>query len=210
MGWSVGGGGCLDYQTIWSNFVVNGSISFSTVLYQNFVALKQQFPFVDFVDFDCEEFFPDYIPIPALCLTEALIAFGNMLKEIGFTSYSARTIRCRIGSRFWRSCTLQNPRQLRWMNLQCYDGGAGTVHRMGEGGQRRQGWESTVRRLPFPAVVLQHQQAVRRFHSGSDAVPVRRLAKAVEGGQAVRATGGDFFWKLRRRPRQPKLDRLQS
>jgi hypothetical protein len=125
MGWSVGGGGCLDYQTIWSNFVVNGSISSNTVLYQNFVALKQQFPFVDFVDFDCEEFFPDYTNNPPYVWTEALIAFGNMLKEIGFNitfcPYNSMSDWVSVLEKLYSP----KPPTVEWMNLQCYDGGAG-------------------------------------------------------------------------------------
>lgn len=82
-------------------------------------------------------------------------------------------------------------------------------HRMGEGGQRRRAGNRRFVVYRSRPVVLQHQQAVRRFHSGSDAVPVRRLAKADERGQASRVAGG-IRLELRRRPRQPKLDRLQS
>lgn len=117
MGWSVGGGGCLDYQTIWSKFVVNGSISSSTVLYKNFVALKKQFPFVDFVDFDCEEFFPNW--------TDTLIAFGNMLKEIGFNitfcPYNSMSDWVSVLGKLYSP----QPPTVEWMNLQCYDGGGG-------------------------------------------------------------------------------------
>ncbi|MBC8116902.1 MAG: hypothetical protein H7062_21105 [Candidatus Saccharimonas sp.] len=124
LGWSVGGGGCEDYQTIWANFVVNGSISPDTVLYQNFVALKQQFPFVDFIDFDCEEFGPSYPNNPSYNWTETLIAFGNMLKEIGFNiTFCPYCLMSDWISVLGTLYSAQAP-TVEWMNLQCYDGGA--------------------------------------------------------------------------------------
>jgi hypothetical protein len=121
MGCSVGGGGCEDYQTIWGKFVVNGSIGSDTALYQNFVTLKKALPFVDFIDIDCEEFgsdtYPDY------SWTETIVAFGSMLKEIGFNltfcPYNSITE--------WMALlkglhTPQEPTVV-WLNLQCYDGG---------------------------------------------------------------------------------------
>ena len=48
---------------------------------------KKIFPFIDFIDLDCEEFslgyYPDYKWI------EAVTDFGIMLKEIGFTLHFA-------------------------------------------------------------------------------------------------------------------------
>lgn len=124
-GWSVGGGGCLDYETIWSNFVVNGSIASDTALYQNFAALKEQFPSIDFIDFDCEEFDSSYDP--TYNWTETLVAFGNMLKEIGFGITF-----CPYGNQSDWVAVLQSlysssQPTVEWMNLQCYDGGSGQV-----------------------------------------------------------------------------------
>ncbi|MCU0434827.1 MAG: hypothetical protein MUC87_15335 [Bacteroidia bacterium] len=121
IGLSIGGGGCLDYETIWSNFVVDGAISSDTVLYQNFAVLKQQFPCISFIDFDCEEFGSSYDM--TYNWVEAVIAFGNMLKELGINITF-----CPYTNPFgWMKAlkALYSPSEptVLWMNLQCYDGG---------------------------------------------------------------------------------------
>lgn len=123
MGLSVGGGGCLDYETIWSNFIVNGSISGSSVLYKNFVTLKQQFPFISFIDFDCEEFSSAYDP--EYNWVETIIAFGNMLKEIGFDITFCPYCETSGWMKALSALYSTSSPTVLWLNLQCYDGGGG-------------------------------------------------------------------------------------
>jgi hypothetical protein len=120
MGWSVGGGECEDYQTIWGNFLVDPK---NNALYENFAELKKIFPFVDFIDLDCEEFesgyYPDYKWI------EAVTDFGIMLKAIGF-SLTLCPYKKELMSGWMEILTrlyaLRGP-SVSWINLQCYDGG---------------------------------------------------------------------------------------
>jgi len=127
IGCSVGGGGGVeDYQTIWKYFVRNGSISDDTALFKNFKALKDNFGFIDFIDFDCEEFeLKDY---PAYSWTQTLTAFGNMLKDIGFSitfcPYKKKQIPKWMDVLKSLYASKEEPTVL-WMNLQCYDGGEG-------------------------------------------------------------------------------------
>lgn len=123
VGWSFGGGGCLDYQTIWSNYVKNGKISSDTTLYKNFQTLKSQFPFIDFIDFDCEEFDSSYDH--TYNWTEALIAFGNMLKEIGFNITFCPYGRNSDWMGVLKTLYSSKGATVEWINLQCYDGGSG-------------------------------------------------------------------------------------
>ncbi len=128
MGCSIGGAGSSqppygveDYQTIWGNFITNGSIDTGTVLYRNFIVLKNVLPFIRFVDFDCEEFESGYYP--DYSWKQTLTAFGSMLKEIGFSLTF-----CPYGDvSDWMHVlkSLYVPREptVLWMNLQCYDGG---------------------------------------------------------------------------------------
>jgi hypothetical protein len=126
IGCSVGGGGGVeDYHTIWTKFVVNGSISQQTDLYRNFKQLKEKFSFIDFIDFDCEEFGSFW--------TDTLIAFGRMLKDkdIGFN-----ITLCPYGNpddevgKEWmkvlKSLYAKTAPTVLWMNLQCYAGGDGS------------------------------------------------------------------------------------
>jgi hypothetical protein len=118
IGCSVGGGGVEDYHTIWTKFVVNGSISQQTDLYKNFKQLKEKFSFIDFIDFDCEEFGPFW--------TDTLIAFGRMLKDIKFN-----ITLCPYGNptqwmKVLKSLYAKTAPTVLWMNLQCYAGGAGS------------------------------------------------------------------------------------
>jgi hypothetical protein len=122
MGCSVGGWGCEDYQMIWGNYVVNGSIASDTTLYKNFAALKQACPFIDFIDFDCEELWGSDL-YPNYDWTKTLVAFGNMLKDIGFNL----TLCPYSNSTDWMDVLRQlyattGPTVV-WINLQCYAGG---------------------------------------------------------------------------------------
>jgi hypothetical protein len=123
MGCSVGGGGCEDYQTIWGNFIVNGSIGSDTALFQNFVTLKKVCPFIEFIDFDCEEFDSSYYS--DFSWTETVIAFGNMLKKIGFSMTLCPYIFQTDWMDILKSLYVSSAPTVVWMNLQCYDGGGG-------------------------------------------------------------------------------------
>jgi len=128
MGSSIGGSGSpqppygvQDYQTIWGNFISNGSIGTGTVLYRNFVVLKKVLPFIRFVDFDCEEFESGYYP--DYSWNQTLTAFGNMLKEIGFSMTFCPYIYMSDWMDVPRSLYVPQEPTVLWMNLQCYDGG---------------------------------------------------------------------------------------
>jgi len=134
IGCSIGGGGVDDYQTIWGNFMVDGSISEDTALYKNFKALKDNFDFIDFIDFDCEEFSSSYYP--KYSWTETLTAFGKMLKKIGFSLTFCPFVKKQIPNWMGVLKTLYTPPSrtiskgkqaptVLWINLQCYDGGEG-------------------------------------------------------------------------------------
>ena len=131
MGCSVGGAvpAIEDYQTIWANFVENGAIGPDTVLYENFAKLNDVLPFASFVDFDCEEFDSSYDPTYDWKAT--LVAFGKMLKEIGFDLTLCPFEVDQAGD--WMdvltalytppSQVTTPPPTVVWMNLQCYSGG---------------------------------------------------------------------------------------
>jgi hypothetical protein len=121
MGCSIGGGGCEDYQTIWGNFVVNGSIGTDTALYRNFVALRKTLPFLEFIDFDCEEFDSSYYP--DYQWNEVLVAFGNMLKSVGFSLTFCPYCESSEWMGVLKKLYAPQAPTVRWMNLQCYDGG---------------------------------------------------------------------------------------
>lgn len=126
IGCSVGGGEVEDYQTIWRWFVNNGEISPYSALYENFKKLHDELPFIDFIDLDCEETYSDIYPNYAKYEWKTtVIAFGNMLKQIGFNV----TI-CPAGDvNGWMqilNALYKGPSEKKtvsWMNLQCYAGG---------------------------------------------------------------------------------------
>jgi hypothetical protein len=121
MGISIGGAGCLDYHTISRHFVVNGTIGPTTVLYQNFQRFKSAFPFIQVIDFDCEEFDAPGDPYQWVA---TLVAFGQMLKTIGFDLTFCPYNRMADWITVLQGLYARQGPTVRWMNLQCYDGGS--------------------------------------------------------------------------------------
>jgi hypothetical protein len=191
MGWSVGGGDCEDYQTIWGNFLVNPK---NNVLYENFAKLKELFPFVDFIDLDCEEFesgyYPDYQWI------EAVTDFGIMLKKIGFSltfcAYESEQEKTRSG---WieilkRLYAVQGP-SVCSMNLQCYDGGSGTDP---------QTWAKEVQNLGIDASFIVPGLwccNTEKAYCGSTPSEVKDKFAGWKAawGKDIPPPGGGFIWK---------------
>jgi hypothetical protein len=111
---SVGSGGVQDYAHIRELIRTQGTGP-TSILYRNFRALKQAFPYIDGIDLDVEDDFDH----------DTIVAFSLMMGQLGmkvtFCPYFAPN--------FWVSCLAdverQSPGLVTGFNLQCYDGGAG-------------------------------------------------------------------------------------
>lgn len=115
---SVGGGGAgvnrvRDFETIQTIYEANGKTFANSVLERNFKALRYLFPAIDGIDMDCED---TYDPASFVAFCEMLIGLGF---ELTFCPY--------WGPSFWANALFEieqkHPMQVKWWNLQCYDGG---------------------------------------------------------------------------------------
>lgn len=113
---SVGGWGVQDFANIQALINSQGTGP-SSILYQNFQALKSAIPAIDGIDYDDEEYPYDQ---------SSLVSFSLMLQTIG---YSQVTFCPYMDSAFWVSLlsavNSQAPGLVTGFNLQCYAGGAG-------------------------------------------------------------------------------------
>lgn len=119
---SVGGGGAdadgkplvRDFESIKAIYDANGKTFANSVLERNFRLFRKVFPAIDGIDMDCEE---TYDP-------DSFVAFCRMLIEIGFEI----TFCPYWNQKFWVDALyalreLHLLRYVKWVNLQCYDGG---------------------------------------------------------------------------------------
>lgn len=112
---SIGGGGVMDYQTIYRIYVANQYSFAGTNLENNFKVFRTVFPSISIIDMDCEETYDQ----------ESFVAFCQMLIGIGF----GITFCPYMNTPFWTGSLSalhqSNPGSVQWWNLQCYDGGYG-------------------------------------------------------------------------------------
>ncbi len=112
---SIGGAGNViyDFQTIMKIYQGNNNSFSGTNLEANFRKLKTTLPKISVIDMDCEETY-DQASFVAFC--QMLIGIGF---EITFCPYRAQS--------FWTgslaALETSNPGAVKWINLQCYDGG---------------------------------------------------------------------------------------
>ncbi len=113
---SIGGWGVQDFANIQALINSQGTGP-SSILYQNFQALKSAIPAIDGIDYDDEEFPYDQ---------SSLLSFSLMLQTIG---YSQVTFCPYTESAFWvallSAVDSQAPGFVTGFNLQCYAGGTG-------------------------------------------------------------------------------------
>lgn len=116
---SIGGeeGPVRDFETIKAIYEANHYTFDNSVLERNFKAFKRLFPAIEGIDMDCEETYD-----PA-----SFVAFCVMLQKIGFDLTFCPF--SHFEQKFWVDALfalreLRLLRYVKWVNLQCYSGGA--------------------------------------------------------------------------------------
>lgn len=114
---SVGSGGTSDFTNIQTLIQQQGTGP-SSILYQNFAALKSAIPTIDGIDFDDEDNYDQ----------DTIVQFAQMLAGLGYQiTFCPYTMMS-----FWAGClsalNSPGPNPVTGYNLQCYSGGSGNVY----------------------------------------------------------------------------------
>lgn len=174
---SIGGWGVQDFENINEIYKHNPTFK-GTTLEKNFKLLREMFPAITVIDFDCEENY----------YSHSLVAFAQMLISIGF-----KITFCPYTQRdFWVDALGQleasNKGNVLWFNLQCYAGGAGN---------QPEPWSKAITNK-LPKFNTDEYILVSNWTRTDDGTPfspeeVGDYIKSLSGSACV---GGAFLWNL--------------